>query len=228
MAQFFGAEKITKLLFGSVTTVQLPNGSFLKLGGQGQYLNSTLTCNTAVSGAGGIDTGSVAASTLYYVYAVYNSTVLSLVASTSATAPVGFNSYRKIGAFYTDGSSNVFKTYYIGEINNLVYSAFVNGSGVPSQESPINWINGNGTMANPANSFTLTSGIFSVRPNFVVTVDDGSLGTVMAKTHINSSSNTTLFYVTQISSNNTYQAEEIHVVVSKQGIDAVQPDWSLL
>jgi hypothetical protein len=32
----------------------------------------SLTLNTATSGANGIDTGSVAASTWYFVYAIYN------------------------------------------------------------------------------------------------------------------------------------------------------------
>ena len=47
----------------------------------------SLTVTTSISGAGGIDTGSVTASTFYYVYCVISGGLQKLIASTSATSP---------------------------------------------------------------------------------------------------------------------------------------------
>jgi len=67
--------------------------------------------NSATSGAGGLDTGAIAASTWYAVYAIFNPTTLatSILMSASFTAPTlpaGYTYSALIGAIKTDGSSN--------------------------------------------------------------------------------------------------------------------------
>lgn len=68
-----------------------------------------LTLNSATSGAGGIDTGSVANNTWYYIYVIYNGTDVKLLMSTSATAPTlpsGYTYYSSpISAVKTNGSA---------------------------------------------------------------------------------------------------------------------------
>ena len=46
-----------------------------------------LTVDITVSGVNGLDTGSEAASTWYYIWVIYNGTTVAGLLSTSATAP---------------------------------------------------------------------------------------------------------------------------------------------
>lgn len=74
-------------------------------------ITTTRTATISSSGAGGLDTGSEAASTWYYVWAIYNpgtdtdAAMLSL-SSTSPTMPSGYTKKRRVGAVRNDGSSN--------------------------------------------------------------------------------------------------------------------------
>ena len=72
-----------------------------------------LLVNSLVNGANGLDTGTIAASTQYAVYLIgdsrlYNPTaaVLSLTSSPFPTLPKGYDSYRLIGFWATDGSKH--------------------------------------------------------------------------------------------------------------------------
>ncbi len=102
MAQVLRPDNIGDLSRTSGTLLTLAAGSYVTVGGQ-QYINSTaLTVNTALTGAGGLDTGAVAANSTYYVYGVASAGSLTLVASLSATTVVGFTGKKMLGAFTTD------------------------------------------------------------------------------------------------------------------------------
>ncbi len=71
-----------------------------------------LFINSAVNGANGLDQGTIAASTQYAVYLIgdsrnYNNTaaVLSLTSNTAPLLPSGYDSYRLIGFWATNSSS---------------------------------------------------------------------------------------------------------------------------
>ncbi|CAM6005675.1 unnamed protein product [Sphagnum balticum] len=69
------------------------------------------TLNSATSGAGGLDTGTLAASTWYYVYAIYNPTtpatsILMSASATTPTLPSGYTYSALIGVVLTDGMDN--------------------------------------------------------------------------------------------------------------------------
>lgn len=90
-----------------------------------------VTVSTATSGAGGLDTGTLAASTLYSVYAIGDSrgfnnasvvfsatapvagvntggaTPTSITLPTGPRLPAGYDMFRYIGSIATDGSSNI-------------------------------------------------------------------------------------------------------------------------
>jgi len=81
----------------TLASTYLGQTSVARIGGQ-FYRLSALTLNTGTSGIGGLDTGSIANNTLYYVYLVVNgSNVPGLVMSTSSSAPTGFTRYKYIG-----------------------------------------------------------------------------------------------------------------------------------
>lgn len=114
ITQFFGHEIVKKLSKTSSTTVQLLAGSILKLGGVGSNLTNNLFLNTAVVGAGGMESA-IVANKFYYVYVVISGVTEFLIASTSEIKPLAFNSYRKVGAFETDNVSNIVKAYIVGD-----------------------------------------------------------------------------------------------------------------
>ena len=114
--QKFGADSIGALINTGIATVQLA-ASEITIGGL-QYTSGNLVVDTAVSGAGGLDTGSIAANTLYYIYSIVDSSNSALVLSTSSSAPTGFTSSQEIGGVYTNDSSELDTPFKKGEEKN--------------------------------------------------------------------------------------------------------------
>jgi hypothetical protein len=84
-----------------------------------------LFVSSAVNGANGLDTGTIAASTQYAVYVIgdsrgYNQVagLLSLTSNAGPTIPLGYDSYRLLGFIETDGSSHF--VYATHEPQNMV------------------------------------------------------------------------------------------------------------
>ena len=96
-------------------------------GGQSSYLtpNAVTKLNATLTGPGGLDTGSLGASKLYYVYVIADSSLnkipnllLSLNSpTTSPVMPFGYDIYRVIGYIKTDASSNFLGAYWYGTSN---------------------------------------------------------------------------------------------------------------
>jgi len=66
----------------------------------------SLTVDASVSGAGGLDTGTVATTTWYYLWIIYNPTTaitkgLFSLSNTAPTLPSGYTYYARVGAIYT-------------------------------------------------------------------------------------------------------------------------------
>jgi hypothetical protein len=73
--------------------------------------------STGTTGANALDTGTVAASTWYAVWAIYNETTVAGLLSLSATAPTmpsGYTHKGRIGWVRTDASSNLLRTIQYG------------------------------------------------------------------------------------------------------------------
>lgn len=105
MGQILLPEDIENLTETGARTAEL-SPSIVNVGGQ-QYKTQILSINLDTSGVGGIDTGSVAPDTTYFVFVVRSGGANFLVASTSSLEPVGFTASRVIGALETDSSSNI-------------------------------------------------------------------------------------------------------------------------
>ena len=76
----------------------------------------SLTISTSTSGANGLDTGSIASNTWYYVYVIYNGTTVSGLISTSSTSPTlpsGYTFKARVGAVRY-GASNLVPTIQYG------------------------------------------------------------------------------------------------------------------
>ncbi len=91
----------------------------------GQAANSNTVINAAVNGINGLDTGSLGASKVYYVYVVADpvsanqtGAMISLAApSVGPLMPFGYSAFRHIGYAVTDSSNHFLKAYNAGNGN---------------------------------------------------------------------------------------------------------------
>lgn len=97
--------------------------------GAGHYLtthNWNDTINMANAGPGGLDTGSVAASTFYYAYGITKDDgTKALIASLSSTGPLlsgGYTKWARVGTIITDPTVNKFPLRIKQFDTNFVYS----------------------------------------------------------------------------------------------------------
>ena len=89
--------------------------------------SSALTINAATNGLNGLDTGSLAASTVYAVHLVadpVDGNTTGAMISTSYTAPVlpfGYSAFRLIGYIVTDSSVHFLPGYWVGNNNARMF-----------------------------------------------------------------------------------------------------------
>ena len=112
MGQYLSPDQAGTLQKNSSTQVQLnlsPRGWISSTVGGGQfYSSSVLLVNTGSTGAGGLDTGTLTAYSVYYIHYVLQGTALALIASLSKTTPTGYTSFVYSGhRFFSDGTPNV-------------------------------------------------------------------------------------------------------------------------
>ncbi len=104
-----------KVLWASTAQIAIFSGQIILQNSSGISYNAMLPAgvniNTGTSGAGGLDTGSIAPSTWYFGYVIFNGTTISGLISTSATAPTLPSGYTfassAITALRTDSGSNI-------------------------------------------------------------------------------------------------------------------------
>jgi hypothetical protein len=101
--------------------IDISTGSILDSTGVYQLVSdAVLSPSIVVSGLNGLDTGTVAASTLYAVYLVADPVTqqdMGAVFSLSMTAPLmpfGYSAFAKIGYVVTDGTSDILLGYWTG------------------------------------------------------------------------------------------------------------------
>lgn len=104
--------------YNSGNTITVTSGVFTFSDNSGRVKNSfsgtkTMSSWAAGSGNGGLDTGSVAANTWYYVFSIYNLTTLAsdyLISAspTSPAMPAGYTKSERLSGFFkTNGSSSI-------------------------------------------------------------------------------------------------------------------------
>lgn len=80
--------------------------------------NVSFTINAATNGANGLDTGSLGASQVYYLFMIDNGTAPAGLISLSSTAPAlpgGYTFTCRLGAWITDASSHLSSLYQAGK-----------------------------------------------------------------------------------------------------------------
>ena len=175
-----------KIQVTSNTAITVSADQLTLANGSGNYLsitNFSQSIATGTSGAGGLDTGSIGASSWYNVYGGAKvdgtPTAYLSLSATAPTLPSGYTYYGRIGAVRTNGSNNLLATlqsgrrtqYVVGGSNvaNLplmasgsagsvtvpTWVAVATGTFVPPTTSAIKVIMEapNGTMVAPNNSY---------------------------------------------------------------------------
>lgn len=106
---------------GAQTTVWVSPG-ICRNGDNDGWINftSNKSVNLATTGAGGLDTGSIAANTWYYIYAIKNlitgaTAGLASTSNSSPTMPSGYTKKRRIGTARSDSSSKIRPFYCWGD-----------------------------------------------------------------------------------------------------------------
>ena len=112
MGQVLVQDNLPDLVIASTTTITmattyLGKQTRISVGGQQYLYSSVITINFATIGINGLDTGAIAANTLYYIYAVQSSNTPGLVASLAAptTGPTGFTAWKEVGRCRTLSSA---------------------------------------------------------------------------------------------------------------------------
>jgi len=87
-------------------------------------LAATVTANLASAGAGGLDTGSEASSTWYYLWLIYNPTsdiyaAMWSLSSSSPTMPSGYTKKKRVGSWYNNSSSALRGAVQVEAVGNL-------------------------------------------------------------------------------------------------------------
>lgn len=92
-------------------------------------LPANVVVNTAIQGINGLDQGTIAATTIYSVYAIGDSSqnntagaVLSLASSSAPLLPFGYDMYRLIGHLRTDGSGNLLPGVQTGSGSTRIWT----------------------------------------------------------------------------------------------------------
>ncbi len=213
-------QKTTKLIRISGDQIQLLAGGVYKVGARYFEPSTALSLSRLVSGVGGMD-AAVAASTLYYVYVVNNGGSPALIASTSESSPAGYTAYRKVGAFYTDTSANIFKVHIFLSTVNKTVGAWVETNLTFQHTTDEPWIS---SVSLSTSTFTVSilAGVFSLPPFATATwARTDTQGFV----RINSVSTSQL--VTQAFNDAGANTSALmFVAIRKNGVDAAQPDWN--
>lgn len=124
---------------GTNATVSLTSDELMVVDANKSYKkinNVALAINSAAVGVNGLDTGVLVASTVYYVWVIFNPTtnttagIISL-SLTAPTLPAGYTFKARYGSIRTDGSGNKYPLS-IKQVGRTVRYKVVAGSNVPA------------------------------------------------------------------------------------------------
>lgn len=220
MQVFQSKENIGEFTKLTDTTARLA-ASKATIGGL-QYTISNLDLDISLAGAGGLDTGSIANLTFYYVYLILDSGIPSIICTTNVQQPSGFDTYTKVAAFYTNSSGDIANVYSYLERNEVRFGFTSNAAGV------INRITDNFTT--PTVNAKIATGIYEIDISDLnlalapIPVALDATSDRAAVNRINSTTTEVSFLVERKADGLDIDAS-IEVICSKQGIDSVQPDW---
>ena len=137
------------------TTLTLTADELMLEDASGNFLKASavsLSLNIVTTGANGLDTGSAAEATWYYVFAIYNPTTSTLsgllsLPATAPTLPTGYTLYARLGAVQTiPTAATLYYTLQKGRKAQYVVQSGNAGAFAPNLNLPA--MTGTGTIGN--------------------------------------------------------------------------------
>ena len=121
-----GGSKV--MTIGAGSAYDVTNTNFIEL--SSTFTKTIASTFTAGSGNGGLDTGAVAAGTVYHIFVIKNPTtnavdILFSLSPSAPTMPSGFTLKRRVMTMFTDGGSNW--TGYFQRKNTIYLAGVSNG-----------------------------------------------------------------------------------------------------
>jgi hypothetical protein len=128
------------------------------------------TVDLTVSGAGGLDTGTVGTNKWYFLYVIYSASAnapscLASLSSTAPSMPAGYTFKARVGANQTDLGPHFYRVQQYGRIAHYVN---VSGSNTPGPIRVQNGASGSGTVASPTYAALPVLGTGFVAPSTAV------------------------------------------------------------
>lgn len=169
--------------YSSGSAISVTAGTFSFSDGTGQAVNSysgTKTMSSWVAGSanGGLDIGSAANSTWYYVYAIYNPTsgltdYLISASPTSPTMPFGYTKYKRMRGFFKTNGSAAIITYNMSQTG-----IWVCATTTVAEQTLVSATSQTGSIGTVANAFPAVANIAAVEFEMATTGTGGSSFTV--------------------------------------------------
>lgn len=118
---------------GSSAAITVTADEILTTDGSGGYHKAStvsLTISGASAGANGLDTGTIAVSTWYYLFVIWNSgsnttAGLMSLSATAPTLPAGYDYFARCGAILTDSTGNKYPLAITQKGNKVQYKVVV-------------------------------------------------------------------------------------------------------
>lgn len=177
----------------------------------------SLTINGTTTGANGIDTGSLAASTWYYVYLISDGTTIAGLLSASATSPTlptGYPFFTRFGAVRTDGAIKLYRTIQRGNLTTYKVTAGTNTPNLPIMASgPA------GNVTTPTWVAVSTSSYVPPTAPSIRIVAMQSAGTVMVAPNADYGSYTSATNLAPLSLSSVYTAARITADILRETTD---------
>ncbi|MHB8603606.1 MAG: hypothetical protein ACYC9R_13310, partial [Nitrosotalea sp.] len=150
-------------------------GNYLGQTNPSASLNVATTLNAAVNGLNGLDTGSLAANSLLYIYMIADPTGFKstgVIASLNAPSvgplmPFGYGLYRRVGQAVTDGSSHFRLFWQSGMMQSRLYE----------YDAPVAVVSATGSTSATAVAInTLVPSINPIGVNFTASLTPATAG----------------------------------------------------
>jgi hypothetical protein len=130
------ASKLVVSTTGNTTTTATANLVVLQNGSGNEISVTAVSCsiNWATTGANALDTGSLAASSWYYIFVINNGTTTACLGSASSSAPTlpaTYIYFARVGAVPSDSSSHLMRVLQMDKTAQYVVTAATNTAALP-------------------------------------------------------------------------------------------------
>ena len=160
-----------QLAYSSGSAITASAGSVVCSNSDGSVRKMRLNTSTTSVSFTDIDTGAEASATTYYVYANCDAdaTTATFKVSASSSAPTGVTSYKKVGSFYNNSSSDIDRTKIYTEPYG---SPFTDSSGIQMLQAIYDYGTSNSSFTSKSGGLLVAFGEYSIGASSSVSISN--------------------------------------------------------